>query len=71
MAERCENVTNELLLEYVEDIQRTLMSQREAFRDVRRHLSALEMHYANISHRVDRIHENVSRIEARLDLVYG
>lgn len=69
MAEARDSVTNELLLETLKSIQRTLSQHTEAFREVRERLSMLEMQYANLSRRVDRMDERLERIETRLELV--
>ena len=71
MADTRETVTNELLLETLEAIQAALARHTEAFREIRERLAIIEMQYANLSRRVDRMDERLSRIETRLGLVHS
>lgn len=64
-------VTNALLLEHLKAIQATLARHGEELREIRERLSTLEMQYANLSRRVDRMDERITRIELRLGLVDG
>ena len=65
------DVTNALLLEHLKAIQATLARHGEELREIRERLSTLEMQYANLSRRVDRMDERITRIELRLGLVDG
>ncbi|TFL16914.1 hypothetical protein [Jannaschia formosa] len=71
MADTGEKVTNELLLEYLKAIQGTLARHTEELREIRERLGTLEMQYANLARRVDRMDDRISRIETRLGLVEG
>ena len=62
-------VTNELLLEHLKAIQSTLARHSEELREIRERLGTLEMQYANLARRVDRMDERITRIETRLGLV--
>ncbi|MGS4947019.1 hypothetical protein ACVDG3_16205 [Meridianimarinicoccus sp. RP-17] len=64
-------MTNALLLEHLKAIQATLARHGEELREIRERLSTLEMQYANLSRRVDRMDERITRIELRLGLVDG
>lgn len=68
---RDKDVTNELLLEHLKAIQATLGRHGDELREIRERLSTLEMQYANLSRRVDRMDERITRIELRLGLVDG
>ena len=70
-ADKRENVTMELLFETLKAIQTTLARHGEDLREIKERLGILEMQYASLSRRVDRIEERVERIERRLDLVGG
>ena len=63
------DVTNELLLEHLKAIQATLSRHSDELREIRERLAALELQYAQLARRVDRMDERITRIEARLDLV--
>ncbi|MEL6912926.1 MAG: hypothetical protein AAFP13_00350 [Pseudomonadota bacterium] len=62
------NVTNELLLEHLKDIQSTLSRHGDELREIRERLGTLEMQYANLSNRVDRMDDRITRIEKRMGL---
>lgn len=64
-------IPNALLLEYLKAIQTTLAQLGEDMREVKERLGILEMHYASLSRRVDRMDERITRIELRLGLVDG
>lgn len=64
-----ETVTNELIFETLKAIQATQARHSEDFREIKERLGILEMQYASLSRRVDRIEERVERIERRLELV--
>ncbi|MEM6304901.1 MAG: hypothetical protein AAF744_09280 [Pseudomonadota bacterium] len=63
-----ENITNELLLEHLKQIQSTLAQHTQYHKEVRERLGTLEMQYASISRRVDRIDDSIERINKRLDI---
>lgn len=69
MSERRAEVTNELLLETLKAIQATLARHSEDLLEIKERLGTLEMQYASVSRRVDRLDQRVERIEARLNLV--
>jgi predicted nucleic acid-binding Zn-ribbon protein len=62
-------VTNELLLETLKAIQGTLARHGDDLREVKERLGILEMQYASLSNRIDRIDQRLERVERRLDLV--
>jgi predicted nucleic acid-binding Zn-ribbon protein len=64
-------VTNERIYETLRAIQATLARHSEDLREIKERLGILEMQYASLLRRVDRIEERVDRIERRLDLVGG
>ena len=61
-------VTNELLLETLKAIQGTLMRPVDDIHEVKERLGILEMQYASLSNRMDRMDLRIERIERRLDL---
>lgn len=69
MAVGREPVSNELLYETLKAIQATLVRHGEDLREIKERLGLLEMQYASLSRRVDKIEERVERIERRLELV--
>ena len=69
MAETREAVTNELIFELLKQIHATLGRHTDELREIRERLGTLEVQYANLSRRVDRMDERLTRIEARLGLV--
>ena len=66
-----ETVSNELLYETLKAIQATLVRHGDDLREIKERLGILEMQYASLSRRVDKIEERVERIERRLELVGG
>ena len=64
-------VTNELIFETLKAIQATLVRHGDDLREIKERLGILEMQYASLSRRVDKIEERVERIERRLELVGG
>lgn len=69
MAERRAEVTNELLLENLKAIQGSVARVSDDIREIKERLGILEMQYANLSVRVDRLDQRIERIGRRLDLV--
>lgn len=65
------DVTNELLYETLKDIQRVQSEHTRSLLEVKERLGILEMQYASLSNRVDRLDQRVERIENRLGLVEG
>ena len=63
-----ENVTNELIYELLKRVHETQSKHTRLHEEARDRLSTLEMQYASISRRVDRIDEYIERINRRLDL---
>jgi hypothetical protein len=70
-ADKRENVTLELLFETLKSIQSTLARHGEDLREIKERLGILEMQYASLSNRMDRMDLRIERIERRLDLVGG
>ena len=70
-ADKCAEVTNELIYETLKAIQATLVRHGDDLREIKERLGILEMQYASLSRRVDKIEERVERIERRLELVGG
>ena len=70
-ADKRAEVTNELIYETLKAIQATQARHGEDLREIKERLGILEMQYASLSRRVDKIEERVERIERRLDLVGG
>jgi hypothetical protein len=68
-ADKHENVTMELLFEALKSIQSTLARHGEDLREIKERLGILEMQYASLSNRMDRMDLRIERIERRLDLV--
>ena len=64
-------VTNELLFETLKSIQSMLVRQADDLREIKERLGILEMQYASLSRRVDKIEERLERVERRMDLVGG
>ena len=64
-------VTNELLYETLKAIQSTLARHGEELREIKERLGILEMQYASLSNRIDRMDLRIGRIETRLGLVEG
>lgn len=70
-ADKRAEVTNELLYETLKAIQATLVRHGDDLREIKERLGILEMQYASLSRRLDRMEERVERIERRPDLVAG
>ena len=68
-ADKRAEVTNELIFETLKAIQATLVRHGDDLREIKERLGILEMQYASLSRRVDKIEERVERIERRLELV--
>lgn len=64
-------VTNDLLFETLKSIHSMLVRQADDLREIKERLGILEMQYASLSRRVDRIEERLERVEHRMDLVGG
>jgi|LakMenEpi03Aug12_release.lakeMendotaPanAssembly.Ray.scaffolds.fasta_scaffold591396_1 hypothetical protein len=62
-------VTSELLLETLKAIQGTLTRLVDDIHEVKERLGILEMQYASLSNRMDRMDLRIERIERRLGLV--
>ena len=62
-------VTNELLLETLKAIQGTLMRLVDDIHEVKERLGILEMQYASLSNRMDRMDLRIEWIERRLGLI--
>ena len=69
VAEKRTEVTNELLFETLKAIQATLARHGDDLREIKERLGMLEMQYASLSRRVDKIEERLERVERRLELV--
>lgn len=70
-ADKRAEVTNDLLYETLKTIQATLVRHGEDLREIKERLGILEMQYASLSRRIDKMEERVERIERRLELVGG
>lgn len=66
-----DSVTNELLYETLKEIQRVQSEHTRSLFEVKERLGILEMQYASLSNRMDRLDQRVERIETRLGLVEG
>ncbi len=71
MAVKRTEVTNELLYETLKAIQSTLARHSDDLREIKERLGILEMQYASLSRRIDKIEERLDRVERRMDLVGG
>ena len=69
VAEKRTEVTNELLFETLKAIQATLARHSDDLREIKERLGMLEMQYASLSRRVDKIEERLESVERRLELV--
>ncbi len=61
-------VTNELLFETLKAIQGQLSRVSDDIREIKDRLGILEMQYATVSNRLDRMDLRIERIERRLEL---
>jgi predicted nucleic acid-binding Zn-ribbon protein len=68
-AEKRGEVTNELLLETLKAVQSGVSRLHDDMREVKERLGILEMQYASLSNRFDRIDQRLERVERRLGLV--
>ena len=68
-ADKGAEVTNELLFETLKAIQGTLLRLVDDMHEVKERLGILEMQYASLSNRLDRIDLRIERIERRLGLI--
>jgi predicted nucleic acid-binding Zn-ribbon protein len=68
-AEKRAEVTNELIFETLKAIRGTLSRLVDDLHEVKARLGILEMQYASLSNRMDRIDLRVERIERRLGLI--
>ena len=68
-ADKRAEVTSELLLETLKAIQGTLTRLVDDIHEVKERLGILEMQYASLSNRMDRMDLRIERIERRLGLV--
>ena len=67
-AEKRSEISNGLLFETLKAIQVTLARHSDDLREIKERLGIVEMQYASLSTRIDRID---ARLERRLDLVEG
>ena len=70
-ADKRGEITNELIFETLEAIQATQARHSEDLREIKERLGILEMQYASLSNRVDRIDQRLDRVERRLELIEG
>ena len=70
-AEKRSEISNEVLFETLKAIQVTLARHSDDLREIKERLGILEMQYASLSTRIDRIDARLERVERRLDLVEG
>ena len=68
-ADKRAEVTNELLFETLKAIQGTLLRLVDDMHEVKERLGILEMQYASLSNRLDRMDLRIERIEQRLGLI--
>ena len=61
--------TENLVLGHLRAIRATQDKHSEDLREIKGRLGIIEMQYANLSNRLDRMDERVSRIEMRLGLI--
>ena len=64
-----ENVTNELILEHLKQMQDTLARHTQDLLEIKERLGILEMQYASLSRRVDTLDGRLERVERRLGLI--
>jgi predicted nucleic acid-binding Zn-ribbon protein len=70
-ADKRGEITNELIFETLKAIQATQARHSEDLREIKERLGILEMQYASLSNRVDRIDQRLDRVERRLELIEG
>lgn len=68
-ADKRTEVTNELLFETLKAIQGSLSRMGDDMHEVKERLGILEMQYASLSNRLDRMDLRIGRIERRLGLI--
>ena len=68
-ADKRNEVTMELLFETLKSIQATLSKLADDMHEVKERLGILEMQYASLSNRMDRMDLRIERIERRLGLI--
>jgi predicted nuclease with TOPRIM domain len=68
-ADKRAEVTNELIYETLKTMQGTLMRLVDDMHEVKERLGILEMQYASLSNRMDRMDLRIERIERRLGLI--
>ena len=68
-ADKRAEVTNDLIYETLKTMQGTLMRLVDDMHEVKERLGILEMQYASLSNRMDRMDLRIERIERRLGLV--
>ena len=68
-ADKRAEVTNEQLFETLKGIQATLSKIGDDMHEVKERLGILEMQYASLSNRMDRMDLRIGRIERRLGLI--
>ena len=68
-ADKRAEVTNDLLFETLKGIQATLSKIVDDMHEVKERLGILEMQYASLSNRMDRMDLRIERIERRLGLI--
>jgi predicted nucleic acid-binding Zn-ribbon protein len=68
-ADKRTEVTNEFLFETLKAIQGTLVRLVDDMHEVKERLGILEMQYASLSNRMDRMDLRIERIERRLGLI--
>ena len=71
VADQRGEITNELIFETLKAIQATLARHGDELREIKERLGILEMQYASLSNRVDRIDQRLDRVERRLELIEG
>lgn len=64
-------ISNELIYELLKSMQGQLSNLQTDMLEVKERLGTLEMQYASLSRRVDRIDERLDRVEKCLGLVEG
>lgn len=65
------DISNELIYELLKSVQGQVSKLQADTLEIKERLGTLEMQYASLSRRVDRIDERLDRVETRLGLVEG
>jgi predicted nucleic acid-binding Zn-ribbon protein len=68
-ADKRAEVTNELIYETLKTMQGTLTRLVDDMHEVKERLGILEMQYASLSNRMERMDLRIERIERRLELI--